>query len=513
MEPLIPKPLRREIEIKEGDLFMAENTELKGTGQFSKWGFLFAAMGMAIGTGNIWRFPRVVAANGGGAFILVLFFALFLWAIPLICMEGVLGKTSRMGCIGAFKELVGRKYTWMGWFFGLCCFLITCYYGVVLGWCIRYLLFAFQGVLVAGVDTEALWTNFLGNADQGMYFYWAAIAMCAFVVGLGVQNGIEKGNKIFIPGIFVLLAFLAIRAMMLPGATEGLKFLFHVNTADLMKPTVWLNAFTQAAWSTGAGWGLFLTYFVYTKKDEDILLNACTACFADTSAALLAGMAVIPTIFALAPDPSAALASGNNGLAFINLTRLFANLPGGTIMAIAFFGALILAALSSEIAMIELGVRMLQDMGKSRKSALFIVTFVVLAIGTFAARDNVVFENMDWTWGVGLLLSGLLASLAAMIVGVDKIWDEYISPVSDIQAKWMWSLIRLFPVWFVLISGWWIQQSISWYPGEWWKIFPIAKYNYAPAPMFLQWAILIGLGFALNNWLADNMKHKFEPKV
>lgn len=93
---------------------MAENTELKGTGQFSKWGFLFAAMGMAIGTGNIWRFPRVVAANGGGAFILALFFALFLWAIPLICMEGVLGKTSRMGCIGAFKELVGRKYTWMG---------------------------------------------------------------------------------------------------------------------------------------------------------------------------------------------------------------------------------------------------------------------------------------------------------------------------------------------------------------------------------------------------------------
>jgi len=475
----------------------------------SRWGLILSCIGMAVGTGNIWRFPRVAASQGGGAFVIALLIGLFLWAIPLLMAEAVWGKVSRMGVIGSFKEMVGRKWTWMGTVVAVISLGIAFYYAVVVGMCVRYFVYALTGVIKPGLDSEALWTAFY--TTPGAMVPWHIITMVAATLILfkGVSQGLEKINKILIPALFVMLVILAIRANMLPGSTEGLRFLFQPKWADLLKGRVWLEAFTQVAWSTGAGWGLMLTYFVYTKKREDIALNATTVCFADTMAGFLAGLAVIPTVFALSPDPQAAVAAGNNGLAFIHLTNLFTVMPGGVLFASIFFLALIFAGFSSLLSMVELGIRLLMDAGWERHKAAIAAGVGITVLGLPSSYYWWFQENQDWVWGVGLLLSGLIFSIASMKIGIQKIWNEYIAPDSDLNAPWMWKLITLFPLWFVIIFGWWIKQAASWYPESYMKWLPISDYAFTVGTMVYQWAILVVLALATNNWLANKSTVKF----
>lgn len=483
---------------------------LKKSETFSnRWGLVFAAVGMAVGTGNIWRFPRVVAANGGAVFIFALLIALVFWAIPLLCMEAYMARKARMGPIGSFKILLGRQHTWMGTFIWIVCMMLSYYYVVVLGWCIRYLLYSVTGVLSMTADTELLWTTFLSDPKQGLLFYCIAIAISASIVNLGIQKGLEIGCKFMIPCIFILLMYLALRAVNLPGGWRGLEFMFSFDPKHI-NAKVFLEAFTQAAWSTGAGWGLYHTLCVYSGKNEDILLNSCVTAFADTAAAMFAGVAVICTIFATHAEPMKALSSGNNGLAFIHMTNLFRAIPGGRFMAIAFFLALVLAATSTMLSMYETGIRAFLDAGFTRNKALFYVIVGQLLIGTYSAVNNNFFENQDFTWGVALMLSGLLYSIAAMKLGVNFIWDDLIGPISDIKQKWIWGLIRLFPLWFSIIFGWWFLQAASWYPGEWFKFWPVTKYMYTPGVMLFEWAIAIVIAIAFNNKIADSMTHRLD---
>lgn len=477
----------------------------------SRWGLIFSAIGMAVGTGNLWRFPRVAAANGGGAFIVANLIAIALWAIPLLMAESVWGKKGRMGCIGSFKAILGEKYTWCGGIVAWISLGIAFYYAVVMGWCVRYLIYALTGVLKAGADTEAIWTAF--STTRGAMVPWHILSMvvATLIIMKGVQAGIEKVNKFLIPALFILLCVLVIRSVTLPGATAGLEFLFKPQWGHMLSGKLWLEAFTQAAWSTGAGWGLMLTYFVYAKKSEDIALNATTVCFADISAALLAALAIIPTVFALAPDPQAAVSSGNTGMAFIHLTRLFTTMPGGTIMAIAFFTALVCAALSSLLSMAELGVRLLIDAGWERKKAALAAGFGITLMGLPSSWSISILDNQDWVWGVGLLVSGLFFSFGAIKYGVQKMWDEEIGPCSDLNVPWLWKLIYLFPVWFVILFSWWIWQAASWYPGEWYKWLPVSKYTFTVGTIFYQWAICFSIIFMLNKWLAA--KTRFPVKV
>ena len=367
-----------------------------------------------------------------------------------------------------------------------------------------------QGVIKPGLDSDALWAAF--SSTPGAMVPWHLIVMlgATLIIFKGVSQGLEKINKILIPALFVMLVILAIRANMLPGSTEGLRFLFQPKWADLLNGRVWLEGLTQVAWSTGAGWGLMLTYFVYAKKREDIVLNATTVCFGDTTAAFLAGLAIIPTIFALSPDPQAAVASGNTGLAFIHLTNLFTVMPGGVFFASLFFLALIFAGFSSLLSMVELGVRLLMDAGWARHKAAMAAGIGITVLGLPSSWSMSFLDNQDWVWGVGLLFSGLLFSFAAMKIGIQKIWDEHIAPDSDLKAPWMWKLIGLFPLWFVIIFGWWIKQAASWYPDTYMKWLPISEYTFTVGTMVYQWAILVVLALVTNNWLADKSKVKFE---
>lgn len=494
---------------------MAEIKNAAAGEQFSsRWGLLCTILGMAVGTGNIWRFPREVVGNDGGAFILMVFITLFIWAIPLICAESVFGKKSRMANAGAFKVLLGGKWTWIGGFCFMVCMMLGSYYVVVLGWVMKYLYLIFTGFLSQvqsqGVAlTTKTWNDFAMAVPAYEAWIWfaAAVIIAGAIIFRGIQNGIEIANKIMIPAIFILLAVLVVRVLMIPNAWKGLEYMYHVNPADFLKPKIWLAAFTQSAWSTGAGWGMFHVYFVYSARDEDIQLNAFTVAFGDTVAAMLAGMVVLPAVFALAPDPAAVMNSGANGLTFVNLTNLFAHTPGGFFMAVLFFLALFSAALSSVIAMLETGARNMIDMGFSRTKATLCWVVFYIFVGTFSALDNRVFENQDMVWGVGLLISGLCYSLGAIKYGVDKLWTEDIAPCSDIKIRWMWSMIRFFPVIFALVWGWWVWQTITWYPGEWYKFWPVTKYMYTPAVMVVEWGILFLVLFLLNNKMRDKLVH------
>ncbi len=469
----------------------------------SRWGFLAAAIGMAVGTGNIWRFPRMAAQYGGGAFILAYTLALFLWSAPLLMAEMAIGRKTRLGPIGGFRDFVGRRYTWMGGWVAAICLLITFYYSVVTGWCIKYFLLAIKGSFRAGVDTAALWSEFLHDRSQTVFFHILAIGLCGLIIYRGIQKGVERVAKLMVPALFIFLMAAALRAATLTGAGQGLTYLFVPEWSRLLQPETWLQAFTQSAWSTGAGWGLILTYAVYTSRREDISQNCLIIGFGDQTAALLAGLAIIPTIFALSPSldsARAAMAGGNTGLTFISLAQLFPRMPGGMVIAPVFFLAMVFAAFTSLIAMVEVGVKTLMDGGCPRKKGTLLIVGATLILGLPSAIVPSFLDNQDWVWGVALLLSGFFIIVAVWKHGAEKIRRELINPSADIKMGPWWSIIIKFvsPVIFLFLAGWWFYRGIIDNPGTWWKPFG----TFSAATILFQWGVLIAVLLLTNRKLA-----------
>ncbi|MFT9496896.1 sodium-dependent transporter [Anaerosolibacter sp.] len=475
----------------------------------SRWGFIAAAIGMAIGTGNIWRFPRVAAANGGGPFIIAWTIALFVWSIPLLMGEMVMGRRTGLGTIGAFRDYVGKKYTWMGTWIAAVCLLIMFYYSVIMGWCVKYFTLAITGTFNSPVTTEVtenIWKTFTTAPSQTIFFHFVSMAIAGFIIYRGVTSGIEKASKIMIPTLFALILIMAARTLTLPGAAKGLEYLFSPKLHMLANPKIWLEAFTQAAWSTGAGWGFIITYAVYTKKREDVAGNCMIMGFSDNVGALICGMTVLPAIFALSGSTEAAqqaLSAGNTGITFIYLAQLFTTMPFGSVLAAIFFLAMSIAALTSLLPMIEVGVRNLMDAGMDRKKATLIVIVVGFLLGIPSAYSLHFNDNQDWVWGVGLLFSGLFVSIALMKNGLEKIRNNDINtPWSDFRINKWWTIsLSLFPVFVITIIGWWLWQAITWYPDNWWDPMEV----FSVGTIALQFAILLAVAFLTNNWLANKI--------
>ncbi|HQO76685.1 MAG TPA: sodium-dependent transporter [Candidatus Saccharicenans sp.] len=478
-------------------------------GQNDNWssrvGFILASMGMAFGAGNIWRFPRVVAANDGGPFLIAFFVATIVWAVPMLMIEMVMGKTTRQGTIGAFRKFVGPRSTWMGAWIGFCCIFIMFYYSVVTGWAIRYLTYGVTGVIRKGVDSEALWRQFTSSPQQTILFHFIAIGIAAFIIIGGVQKGLERANKIIVPSLIVILAILMTWVLTKPGAVQGLEYLFRPNLAGLLKAKVWLNAFTQAAWSVGAGWGLMLTYAVYMSEHDDIGANSFVIALADAGSSLLAAMGILPLVFAVSPSREMALQalqSGDTGLTFIYLAKFFPNLPAGSILAGLFFLALAISALASLLSMVELAVLNLSDFGINRRKAALITAAGAFILGVPSAWKISFQENQDMVWGVGLLISGVFFAYAVYKNGINNV-RRMINESSWIHVgKWFNVCVIAIPIIFVVIFGWWVFQAITWYPDSWWN--PWEKLS--PGTMVLQWSILIIAVIVLNKWFSEKIR-------
>jgi NSS family neurotransmitter:Na+ symporter len=475
----------------------------------SRWGMILSVMGIAVGTGNIWRFSRIVAQNGGGSFLIPWVVFLFLWSVPLIIAEMAIGKSTRLGTVGAFARLAGKRYAWMGAFVGFVSTAIMFYYSVVAGWCIKYLSTSLQGTLVSTSDHVALWESFTGSFEP-LYFHFGAMVIGAFVVFRGVVKGIERTNRILVPLLLLILLTLAVRAVTLPGSMEGIAYLFTPTWEALLDYKVWLSALTQNAWDTGAGWGLILTYACYARRKEDIALNAGLTAFGNNSVSLLAGITIFSTVFALAPaDGVSELMSGtgstNTGLAFIFLPQLFKQMPGGpvlqTFFSTIFFLGLTFAALTSLISMIELAVKVFVDMGVRRTRAIALVCSLAVLFGIPSALSLTFFENQDWVWGVALMVSGGFISFAVVKHGADRFRRESVnSEGADIRVgRWYERIITwVIPVQVLFLIGWWFSLAITDLDAEgWWNPF----HTYSIGTCLLQWGVMILIFIVFNRWM------------
>ncbi|HCK60005.1 MAG TPA: sodium-dependent transporter, partial [Gemmatimonadetes bacterium] len=223
----------------------------------SRWGMLLAMLGMAVGTGNIWRFPRIAASNGGGSFLVAWVVFLLAWSVPLLILEFGMGKATRSGSIGSFVKILGPGFAWMGAWIAFVATAIMFYYSVVMGWTIRFFVGTITGdIPTPGAAPDAFWESF-HSTPGAIVTHAVAMGLALFVVSKGVK-GIETAAKVLIPSLIVLVLVLAIRALTMPGASEGLAFLFTPELSELTNYSIWIEALTQNAWDTGAGWGLVL---------------------------------------------------------------------------------------------------------------------------------------------------------------------------------------------------------------------------------------------------------------
>jgi NSS family neurotransmitter:Na+ symporter len=297
-----------------------------------------------------------------------------------------------------------------------------------------------------------------------------------------------------------------LRALMLPGATRGLAFLFTPHLSELTDYNIWLQALTQNAWDTGAGWGLITTYAVYMRRQEDTALNAFVIGFGNNSMSLLAGIMVLCTVFSVMPDAASQIVgAGNEGLTFIWIPQLFAQIPGGRFFMAIFFLALVFAAWTSLVSMIELAARVLMDRGVTRGRAITIVGAAGILFGIPSALNLGFFANQDWVWGVGLALSGFFFAFAVLKYGVSKWRETFINhPDSDVRigAWWDWA-IRLIAVEAVVLMGWWLWAAQVKTPdgGTDWKTTLTLFSSYNVGSVLIQWAVVLAVLFAANKWL------------
>ena len=477
----------------------------------SRAAMMLAMLGMAVGTGNIWRFPRIAASNGGGSFLVAWVTFLLLWSVPLILVEFATGKAARSGPVGAFTKLGGKGYSWMGAWVAFVSTAIMFYYSVVMGWTVRYLFGAVTGTVPTAtcepgamgcVGPQEFWDGFIGSSWP-ILTHAIAIGLAVIVVSRGVR-GIERAARFLIPSLLLLVVALTIRAVTLPGASAGLAFLFTPDWGKLGDANIWLEALTQNAWDTGAGWGLITAYAVYMKKREDTTLNAFMLGFGNNSVSLLAGIMVLCTVFAILPGAADQIVgAGNEGLTFIWVPQLFGLMPGGSVFMVLFFLALVFAAWSSLIAMIEMASRVLTDAGIDRRKAVLAIGGLGFLLGLPSAIWIEVFRNQDWVWGVGLMLSGLFFALMVLRHGVDRFRRRFVnSEGSDLViGKWWNVAIRLVAVQAVVITVWWLWQAVD--LNDLAGSFTLMS-EFNVGTVLIQWAVAIAAFLGLNRWLAAN---------
>ena len=346
--------------------------ERKGFG--SNFGFLMAAVGSAVGLGNIWGFPNKMGANGGFTFLII--YLLLAACCGLIVMIGelALGRKTGKGAVGAYK-ILSKKFRWLGWLGILSAFLILFFYCALGGYCIKYVVLNVGNLFGAGFGSNGLngaevFGAFMGNQMEAVIYGLIFVLLTMLIVMGGVGGGIEKVCSVGMPALFIILLICIIRACTLPGAVDGLKYMFVPGWAlengvikeapDLL--TVLSTAGGQMFFSLSLGMGAMITYGSYLNKKENIEKNALLIVIMDTMVALMAGLCVIPGRFAL--DPTGKL--GGPSLLFVTMQNVFDNMPLGSVFGIMFYLLVVFAAISSSISLLEVIVAHFCDKAREK---------------------------------------------------------------------------------------------------------------------------------------------------
>lgn len=375
----------------------------------SKFGFILACVGSAVGMGNIWMFPYRVAQYGGAAFLIPYFIFVFLLGIAGVAGEMAFGRAMKSGPLGAFKkatELRGSKIgEWIGLLPTLGSLALAIGYSVVVGWIIRYLAASLTGNILK-VDTAEYFGELCGDFGS-LPWHLIGLLITFLLMILGVAKGIEKINKIMMPLFFVLFFLLAIRVAFLDGAVEGYIYLFKPVWSQLLNVQTWVYALGQAFFSLSLAGSGTLVYGSYLKNTEDVTACAQNVAFFDTIAALLAALVIIPSVFVFDLDLSA-----GPGLMFITMPKVFQLLPFGHIFGVVFFVAVLFAGVTSLINLFESPIEALQTkFGLSRKVSVAIIAVIGTGVGVLIENGDVVSNWMDVVSIYIIPLGALLAAI------------------------------------------------------------------------------------------------------
>ncbi|MCH0542474.1 sodium-dependent transporter [Streptomyces sp. MUM 203J] len=441
----------------------------------TRTGFLLAAIGSAIGLGNIWRFPAVAYENGGGAFLLPYLVALLTAGIPLLIMEYAIGRKYRMSPPAALRQMA-RPAEVLGWWQVVVSLVIATYYALILAWAVRYV--GFSVGRQWGADPEGfLFGTFLKVAPApgapssyvpGVLWPLVAVWVVVLVIlAFGVRRGIERANKIFIPLLIVFFAALVIRSLTLEGAGTGLDALFSPDWSELGNGSVWVAAYGQIFFSLSIGFGIMVTYASYLRRRADLTGSAMVAGFANSSFEILAGIGVFATLGFMATSagvPVSDVASSGLGLAFVAFPTVINEMPLGSLFGVVFFLSLVIAGLSSLISIVQVVVSAVQDRtGMRRMPAVF-------GVGGLVALASILLYPTDS--GLYVLdaadhfINQYGIALAALVALVVIAWVLRALPMLQANADET-SAIRLGHWWRIclgvitpLVLGWMMVDSL-----------------------------------------------------
>lgn len=443
----------------------SSGTPVTRTGWGSRVGFILAAAGSAVGLGAVWKFPYVVGKHGGGAFLMVYLGCVLTLGVTLLLAEMTIGRLTGRSATTALRMLGGRAWAWVGRIATFNAFAILAFYCVVGGWTVAYLVHSVTGeALVADTAfAKQQFTGFIADPYAALGFTGIFLLATALIVVAGVQKGIERASKLLMPALFVLMLLVIARSLTLPGAMAGVVWFLQPDFSMIDGATL-LQALGLAFFSLSLGAGMIVAYGSYLPKDAPLAGSAVWVGTLATFACFLAGLMVLPAVFAFGVAPDA-----GPGLTFITMPAIFAQMPFGHGVAVAFFLLLLFAALTSSVSLFEPVVAFLIDEYRwHRGPAVFAVTVATFVMGVPAALsfgiwsdvqvfDMTMFDLMDYVTVNLLMPAGGL--FVAVFVGW-RIWPQARTVLTETRAQWFtpfWRgmLLGLTPVAILLV---WYQS-------------------------------------------------------
>ncbi|MDV7141723.1 sodium-dependent transporter [Tropicimonas sp. TH_r6] len=432
----------------------------------SRLGFILATAGSAIGLGNIWKFPYVAGENGGAAFILIYLGIVFTIGLSVMLAEIAIGRSAQTDAISAFKKIGKPGWTFVGVLAVITAVIILSFYSVVAGWCIAYIVKSAGGAF-SGMDAEAIggaFGGFIGGPVAPIVYHGIFSALTIAIVIGGVSGGIEKTSKFLMPLFFVILLALVARSVTLPGAEKGLEFFLAPDFSSISPHTV-IAALGQAFFSLSLGMAILLTFGSYVDRQTNLGKSVVQIACLDTLVAILAGLAILPAVFAFNLDPAA-----GPGLTFVTLPTVFNSMPGGYFFAIIFFVLLTIAALTSSISILEPVVAFFTNMGLSRKTATIGSGVLIFLLGIPSSLSVGIWSDVHFIKGQGFLDSAswltdkLLLPIGGLLICIFAGW--IIAPMMTrevsgdgapgvLSKAWLFILRFVAPVaiFLILLSG------------------------------------------------------------
>ncbi|WP_336651355.1 MULTISPECIES: sodium-dependent transporter [unclassified Leucobacter] len=433
------------------------------TGQI---GFIVSAIGSAVGLGNIWRFPGVAYENGGGAFLIPYIVALLTAGIPILFLDYAIGHRFRGSAPLALRRIAGKLGEGIGWFQVMICIFIAVYYTAVLAWAASYFVFSFS--IPWGDDATGFFVGEylkLSDAPFTMEFVPGVLiplvlawVIALIVLGAGVVNGVQRLNMIALPLLVVGFLVLVVRALMLPGAAEGLNALFTPDFSALADPGVWVAAYSQIFFSLSVAFGIMMTYASYRKRRSNMTTPGLVVAFANSSFEILAGIGVFATLGFFAYQQGIAVSELEGltgvGLAFMTFPAIVAEMPGGPFFGALFFGSLTLAALTSLISILEVVFAGIIDkFGISRKTAAYGLggVLAVISVVLFGTTSGLIaLDTIDnWANNIGIVASAVVTTITVLwIRRAGRELSGHLSTLSTFKVgrAWLFLVSVLGPV-------------------------------------------------------------------